>query len=135
VVRCIGTGSLPQPPLSHWSRLRHFYNALKDLVGGPRETSVSIRSGDLSDTEDDCIANGNKLEEPKPVAGEGLKLPTFEELEALFERMMKEHKGEDGTKTFSWHSFIHALLRELGLDQLSGHEKVRNLSILIILIQ
>lgn len=93
-------------------RLRRFYDALKELLSARREVVIPITDRELDEPANNAeVANA-------------FQLPPFEDLQQIFDRLMHQHKGEDGTRTFSWGDFLCALLRELGLDALDQRDKV-----------
>lgn len=98
-------------------RLLRFYDALKELLHASREVAIPI----TADRELDEPANNAEVAPREPNA---FQLPPFEDLQQIFDRLMHQHKGEDGTRTFSWGDFLCALLRELGLDALDQRDKV-----------
>lgn len=98
-------------------RLRRFYDALKELLqhrNSSREVAIRITDRVL----DERANNADVARESS-----AYQLPTFEDLQQIFDRLMHQHKGEDGMRTFSWGDFLCALLRELGLGGLEQPDK------------
>jgi hypothetical protein len=99
-------------------RLRRFYDALKELLqhrNASREVAIRITDRELNERAN----NADVARESS-----AYQLPTFEDLQQIFDRLMHQHKGEDGMRTFSWGDFLCALLRELGLGGLDQPDKV-----------
>jgi hypothetical protein len=109
-------------------RLQRFYEALKSL-SLPRLTDDDLQSREVEIPISSCAdcAQGSDAQarsERDDLTRPSADLPSLGDVKMVFDRLMQELKGEDGTQTFAWGNLLSALVRELGLDGLSDSDKV-----------